>query len=958
MHSKRALRVTLLTLILLVSSVPCILLIPSAQAAGTGGSTMLYFTEYDPLALEEFGSTNMSLSPPTSVNDSQWPPSLFKKEQGKLLPVLNVEEILNWIMFWAFSQFDNEGEGDEFVELFADLFNPFRVQEEFTYLGEETTEISGEIIFDLYFSSKSGFLRNKDNVKVSISKYELFQGILPLPEEVKNTTATITPALIPGTIKEMQISLNLENESILLEPGDAVLFSVEVIPSERVINKLLNLSERFGFGSGEKLARIANWLSERNIEALQNLGVSLTELVNITEELGQEGLNLTVADLGEITDALQGSSFVFGSSAHPSKVIVPLTIAGDEENTRIYYLHAGGTMDAIMPADTTQEVEISEAPVSWNASSLERSKILTQASANLYLNSRNIRLLKKITITASLLNGGTTIATSFVELPRDFFLLTKPSEPVVFQFSDMTEEISYGERLSLSVAFGNGSKPGLLQKVKLLFDSETYPSQVIARYSETDHIKADITSDPSNGKIVPGDSVSYTLEVSSTYADDISLDITTVKDGDWDVTIQESLPLSITAGGTQDIHVTVASTNNKKEAYGDDIELSFVVSGKTGLDKHKLIAEVSEDAIDYDVTIVGYTQKQTREKGKNATFYFIVENNNTGAIDDVDSYTLSASSENSWNVLYTESIHDLVIGDKTGDEEILVIVSVPKETTEKSDTITFTVTSDSNPQTSAFVTVTLKVGAPGLVDTIYNFFDELAKKLGLDEIFGEYAPHAIMALLLIVIFFIIIILVLVLTKRIVEIICTKRIQEIYPDETATFEILLKNPNKKTVTYQVSFNGQFDTKKWEVSLDKTKVSVPGKQTCAVLLFVTPKATIEAEDWTEVQLKVTILGKKKMKDITTMTSIKKGNTVLQIKEVFTWPKTFKKGDRIITSFKLENKGNITARNINVILFINGEEKNKVEVTIPPEGYADIRIPWIAEKGKNDLHLKVLE
>ena len=40
-----------------------------------------------------------------------------------------------------------------------------------------------------------------------------------------------------------------------------------------------------------------------------------------------------------------------------------------------------------------------------------------------------------------------------------------------------------------------------------------------------------------------------------------------------------------------------------------------------------------------------------------------------------------------------------------------------------------------------------------------------------------------------------------------------------------------------------------------------------------------------------------------------------------------------------------------NIKVRLFINGKEKNKVEdIIIPARGYADISIPWIANKGKN--------
>jgi len=39
------------------------------------------------------------------------------------------------------------------------------------------------------------------------------------------------------------------------------------------------------------------------------------------------------------------------------------------------------------------------------------------------------------------------------------------------------------------------------------------------------------------------------------------------------------------------------------------------------------------------------------------------------------------------------------------------------------------------------------------------------------------------------------------------------------------------------------------------------------------------------------------------------------------------------------------------------VNNEEKNKVEdITIPAGGYADIKIPWIAIKGKNEIEIVV--
>ena len=89
---------------------------------------------------------------------------------------------------------------------------------------------------------------------------------------------------------------------------------------------------------------------------------------------------------------------------------------------------------------------------------------------------------------------------------------------------------------------------------------------------------------------------------------------------------------------------------------------------------------------------------------------------------------------------------------------------------------------------------------------------------------------------------------------------------------------------------------------------------------------PEETAEPNDWTEIKLNVKVSGKKRSEEITTMITIKEGKTLLRIKDVFSWPREFKKGDRITTSLKLDNKGTITAQNVKVILFINGKQKNK--------------------------------
>ncbi|UCD13421.1 MAG: hypothetical protein JSW60_07655, partial [Thermoplasmatales archaeon] len=521
-------------------------------------------------------------------------------------------------------------------------------------------------------------------------------------------------------------------------------------------------------------------------------------------------------------------------------------------------------------------------------------------------------------------------------------------------------EITYDDHLSLEVSASNGTKfgpLGLRSAVKLLYDSTEYPSSLTVKFDETDHIKLDVAADPSDEKIVPGDSVKYTLNITSRNDDEVTINVLENKEGDWEVTIVED-KIDISAGGTAKAYIFVNSTNNKKKAYGDFIDLTFVASGKTGISRRKTLAEVSEDAIEYDVDIVKYTESKNIKKGNNGTFYFIIENKNTGADDDVDSYTIAATSENNWEIKHTESIKNLGINNKTGPYEILVVVSVPKNTSLKSDTITFTVTSDSNIEAFAVVNVTVDVIGPTFFESIYEFFKSTSNSLGLEDMFGDYAPVALAAIFMIIILFVIIMLALLLTRKFVNIICTERIREIDSDDKATFEITLENPTRKTKTYEISSADNPSSAKWEKSLDKEKMSIDGRQSKTVFLLVKPTEVAEPNDWIETKVKVNVLGKRKSEEITTMSMIKDGKTLLKITDVFTWPKDFTKGDRVTTSFKLENKGNITARNVNVILYINGREKNKTVVTIPSGGYADIRMPWTAYKGKNKLYVKARE
>jgi uncharacterized membrane protein len=88
------------------------------------------------------------------------------------------------------------------------------------------------------------------------------------------------------------------------------------------------------------------------------------------------------------------------------------------------------------------------------------------------------------------------------------------------------------------------------------------------------------------------------------------------------------------------------------------------------------------------------------------------------------------------------------------------------------------------------------------------------------------------------------------------------------------------------------------------------------------------------------------------------IKEGKTLLKLDGVSHWPTVFNPGEKVTTSCSISNNGTVSARNVKVFFYINGKQKNKVEITIPADNIADLQIPWIAVKGKNQVRIRLKE
>ena len=206
-------------------------------------------------------------------------------------------------------------------------------------------------------------------------------------------------------------------------------------------------------------------------------------------------------------------------------------------------------------------------------------------------------------------------------------------------------------------------------------------------------------------------------------------------------------------------------------------------------------------------------------------------------------------------------------------------------------------------------------------------------------------------------FLFIIIFVYLITTKYVDIICLNRIIEISPTQAGLFDIKLTNSTKKVRTYEIDINNNINNSKWNFIFDKEKIFLNPKESKNISLNIQPTDLVKKDDWEEFNFIVKTVGKSKIEKIKIMVILKNFNSNLYISNILHSPRYFKKGEKIITSFNLNNKGNVSSENINIVLYVNGEEKNKVgDIIIPANGFADIKIPWIAVKGKNELDIVV--
>ncbi len=935
----------------------------------------------------------MSLDSPTGDDELSFPPRILGHGEFK--------DTLHWVFLWFINEIPNivleygdidltefglESEEDLDLDAMIDIIselidqdisqdlnlpNPLKITEK--YKITETEVLNGEFDFNIYHSNyvfsrlaskvdemipmmPEGF---DDKIKVSVSR----DG-----EELASKKDIIT--YDPLNEVNSQNILAMPNESFVVEEGDILEFTIELIPGESkpidFLLEQLDMNTTIFSDLVEIIIQLADSIADAlmSVPSLESIGSSIK---NFTESLSLEGGNSDF--FYDLLHDLSVASFIYGSSEYPSHVTLPSDVSGTD--TVEYFLHEGNKLQTSNNFNGEQEkIDLSEGDGSWTTvKDLERSKIIKKAQANVYINYYDIQLLKreKINLFAELYdvrgNNEELIRTS-EEYELGFGSTILKSNRIVFDFGEINEEIEYDHNLRLKIkAEINEGMLGFTRDLKLLYNSEKSPSSLTLEYANTDNIKINriqigdgknyrAEDFPNIYPMAAGENEFFILNVSSDFAEE--LEITTSKESsNWEIELIDD-SYDIAKDGYVLIPFYVNHTFENLEAYENDdsIYVELEVGGKTGLDKLGFLAEVSYEGVDYDVLISDLSTRFV-ETGKTNSLSFSLENNNNGL--KIDDYELSVKfAKGDWKASLSDETFKGIEAKEERDFNIKV--NVPDDTNLEKNVLMITVTSKESGESFVF-NVTTKVKNPSIFEMIYNVFQDAAESMGLDSILGDFAGGFLLFIVIFIVLIFVIAALVIIKREYMEVICVDRVREISTDEAAEYTITVHNPSNRTMNYQINVERKTDSEGWMIALDKDSVMVEPKGFKSVNLTVEPSDLVEADDWVEVKVTVRAIEKQKIEELSIITTISDQKPELRISGMFHWPRAFREGDKVTTSFKLENKGGVAAKNVNVVLKVNGKVKNKVEnIDIPRGGFAEIEIPWIAEKGKNEVDIEV--
>ena len=176
------------------------------------------------------------------------------------------------------------------LEFFPEIFHPhpYRFLAEYYYTGEEPLEIDGDIVFDLYFSStiltQSEFLDYRDSINVSVYSVAVGDDFDFEAEKLENANATLTlaPELFGETIQKCSVTLEGVNHT--LNDGDSLIFSIEIMQSQKPIGKFFE--KRYERKIKARLEKLALKMNQSSDPEIASIGDFIKLMLDAVEDLG------------------------------------------------------------------------------------------------------------------------------------------------------------------------------------------------------------------------------------------------------------------------------------------------------------------------------------------------------------------------------------------------------------------------------------------------------------------------------------------------------------------------------------------------------------------------------------------------------------------------------------------------------------------------------------------------
>ncbi|HDO19741.1 MAG TPA: hypothetical protein ENG74_03345 [Thermoplasmatales archaeon] len=689
---------------------------------------------------------------------------------------------------------------------------------------------------------------------------------------------------------------------------------------------------------------------------------------------------ISIGNYSQLGDFLSGFGFLYGTATYPSKLILvgESSATYEEYGTKNFYLHAGDRekigderyyiMNRSQKLDDIPDtIGIPSNGVEWVVYPLfdEPIKLGGNATVVLYLNLSLIDTLFGVKINASLYDidgSGKTSLISYNSTRLKPSLLSMGDKPFSIRIENIDHNIERNHSVVLALSL-ESIISSFIGEPQVLVDSFNYSSYLQLNFEHLDDIHIQLSKgSTAEQKILRSGVATYKFTVSNDGGEDTSVSIYVMPDetrsnktDEWSIEINGDNTTFYTTTVPKEGNsiLTIRIYPPEDVEYNDRLEFTVTADGgRRGYDDFDGIVIVSPDLREFGVRIVSPSDKEVKI-GRSFNYTFKIQN--TG--NDIDDFVVSANSVHGW----VESVTPSTLRLSPGEEEtVYVTVHVPdgvEPYTE--DTLTLTVRSQIKSEDYKSVSVITTAAPLSIADHIEEFFGSIAETVGLDEMLGGYAAWVLFAVFLAVMVLIIGIIVYISTRKYALLICLDRIKEVRPNESTKFSITVKNPTKQVLTYDILLDDKSIPDGWKISMGDKEVRLKPNEEKVIPVSVSATTDVDPEGWVEIKISVIPKEKPRPSRITLMAIAKDAFTKLRIANVFHWPKRFKGGEVVTTKLSVKNEGTVAAKNVTITIEVNGVEKNKVEnVAIPPGGYADIKLPWIAYTGRNDIHISVKE